>query len=396
MLLFPYTLSTKTTKMMANKATSQKTIAQQRQSLLFMVAAGIVLGTIGSLVNRAWASVVGTAVLLGVFGAYNNVLKRNSGIISGLMAGGLIGLVMALLSVAWGGAIESVTHGALFGLLRGLAVGIVVGLLTKAPADTEDAWYTRLFLIFGSIGVGALLGGGVGFVAGAVLGLIFYVPGGAILSLLLGSLIGGYLGTYYRSQRTILIGAGSGLILAAISILFRGALAGIVLGALAGALAPMLLVASIGAYGGLTSRGFKAMLTEAAEAPAEMIQQGAVPFLAPAMLIGLIVGAAAAGIDGILALIISLALIGIMLGVLGELEGRPNNKVTVGKMIEMVIIGSDDWPVAEVKNQMIGSRQKTAVTGAMVGVTLGLISATLGIILGQILLLLVQNILLSP
>ncbi len=376
---------------MADNVSPFKTRSKQWQSLLFMVLTGLVLGVIGSLVNRAWASVVGTAVLLGVFGAYNNVLKRNTGIISGLIAGGLIGLFIAILSFAWGGEIENVLHGAFFGLVRGLVIGIVVGLLTRAPAHKDDQWYSKLFLLVGSIAVGALLGGGVGLVAGTVLGLILYMPGAVLLALLLGGIIGGYFGSYYDTRQAMLIGAGSGAALALLAVSFQGALAGIVLGGMAGALAPMLLVASIGAYGGLTSRGVKAMLVEAAEAPAEMIQQGAVPFLAPAVVVGIIVGAAAAGTDGVLALTISLALLGMMLGVLGELEGRPNNKVTMRKMIELVIIGSDDWPIDEVKNRVIGTHRKTAVTGAIIGVSVGLISAGLGIILGQILLLLIQN-----
>ena len=377
--------------MMADNVSPFKTRAKQWQSLLFMVLTGLVLGLIGSLVNRAWASAAGTAVLLGVFGAYNNVLKRNTGIISGLIAGGLIGLFIAILSFAWGGEIESVLHGAFFGLARGLVIGIVVGLLTRAPTHKDDKWYSKLFLLVGSIAVGALLGGGVGLVAGTVLGLILYMPGAALLALLLGGVIGGYFGSYYDTRQAIWIGAGSGAALALLAILFQGALSGIILGGMAGALAPMLLVASIGAYGGLTSRGVKAMLVEAAEAPAEMIQQGAVPFLAPAIVVGVIVGAASAGTDGVLALTISLALIGMMLGVLGELEGRPNNKVTMRKMIELVIIGSDDWPIDEVKNRVIGTHRKTAVTGAVIGVGVGLISTGLGIILGQILLLLIQN-----
>lgn len=356
-----------------------------------MVSAGIILGIVGSLVGQAWGSVLGTAVLLGVFGTYNNILKRNTGIVSGLVAGGLIGLFIAILSFAWGGEIESILHGAYFGLVRGLVIGVVVGLLTKAPADKGDKWYTKLFLVVGSTAVGALLGGGVGLVTGIILGLILYLAGGALLALLLGGIVGGYLGSYYCTRQATLIGVGSGAGLGLLSVLLKGALAGIVLGGMAGALTPMLLVASIGAYGGLTSRGVRAMLVEAAEAPAEMIQQGAVPFLAPAIVVGIIVGAAASGTEGVLALTISLALIGMMLGVLGELEGRPNNKVTMRKMIELVIIGSDDWPVDEVKNRVIGTHRKTAVTGAAVGMGVGMISAALGIILGQILLLLIQN-----
>ncbi len=377
--------------MMADNVFPSKTRATQWQSLLFMALIGLVLGLIGSLAGRAWASAVGASVLLGVFGAYNNVLKRNTGIISGLIAGGLIGLFIAVFSFVWGGEIESVLHGASFGLARGLAIGVLVGLLTKAPAHQGDEWYTKLFLLAGSVAIGALLGGGVGLVAGIVLGLILYMPGAALLALALGSVIGGYFGSYYRARQAILVGAGGGAVLALAAFFSQGAPAGIILGGMAGALAPMLLVASIGAFGGLTSRGVKAMLVEAAEAPAEMIQQGAVPFLAPAIVVGVIVGAAAAGIDGALALTVTLALIGMMLGVLGELEGRPSNKVTVRMMIESVIIGSDDWPIDEVKNRVIGKRRKTAVTGAIIGVSVGLFSVGLGVILGYILLLLIQN-----
>ena len=373
--------------MMADNVSPFKISAKQWQSLLFMGATGLALGLVGSLADRNWASVAGAAVLLGVFGAYNNILKRNTGIMSGLTAGGLIGLSIALLSFTWGSEIENIPQSAFFGLARGLVVGIVVGLFTKAPADPGDKWYTKLFLIAGSVVIGGVLGGGVGLVAGAILGLIWPLAGGPLLALFLGSVVGGYLGFYYRSRQAALIGAGSGAALALAGILLKGGLSGLILGGIAGALAPMLLVALIGAYGGLAGRGVRAMLVEAVEAPAEIIQQGAVPFLAPAIVVGSIVGAAASGADGILVLTISLALLGMMLGVLGELDGRPDNKVTIRRMVELVIIGSDDWPVGEAKNRVVGTHRKMAIVGAITGVVAGIFSAGLGVLLGQILLL---------
>jgi hypothetical protein len=156
-----------------------------------------------------------------------------------------------------------------------------------------------------------------------------------------------------------------------------GAMAGVALGVVTGALAPMLLVAVIGAFGGLSSRGVKAMLVEAAEAPAEMLRQGAFPFLAPAIMVGIIVGTAASGATGLIALPICLAILGILLAVFSEVDGRIASNLNARTLVEMVILGADDLPIMAVPQKLIEDG-KTAVLGALWGLLLGGISATAG------------------
>jgi hypothetical protein len=302
---------------------------------------------------------------------------------SGLIAGGIAGIVVGEAGYLLGGIPESVGQAALFGLVRGMLLGAIAGLLTRARPDEGDSASVSLFLTFGSIVVGAFLGAGVGLVTGLLLGIVGLAWWGALVSLLLGVVVGGYLGSYFQVRQAIFSGAIIFGIVAFVSTFIQGAFAGLVLGMLAGALTPMLVVAAIGFFGGLTSRGLKAGVVEAVEAPEEMIQQGAVPFLAAAMLVGIIVGAAASGAGAVVSLAVTLAAIGMLLGVIIEVERRQINRLTVRRLIEMIMLGSDRWPLVEMGELISGNNRRTAVIGAVIGAVLGIVGAILGILIGQ-------------
>jgi len=371
---------------MAKQSSGDESTQQKVYDLFFLAFIGFCLGILGSVVNRTAVSMVGAALMLGLFGAYSNVLQKNVGLISGLTAGGIMGLTIGVIGFLLGGKINDVGQGALFGLIRGVIIGAVVGGITRAQPDPKDKLPTKLFLFMGSVFVGAVLGAGVGLVSGVVLGFTQLGWWGKLIAALVGLVVGGYLGSYYHRTRSVVTGALVGMLLALTASVVGGAVAGVVLGMMTGAISPMLLVAAIGAYGGLTSRGLKAMLIEASEAPTEMLLQGAVPFLAPAVMVGLIVGTAASGAGGIIALPICLGSIGMLLGVLGEIEGQYSNRVTVRKIVEMIIIGADEWPISQVSRLVTGADRRLILKGIAVGSSLGLVFAGLGVFVGQQLL----------
>ena len=355
--------------------------SRRLHTVLFMLLIGAWFGVMGALLERQVASLLSAALLLALYGAYVDVLKSRRGIMSGLVVGMIIGVIIGLLSYFTVSDIQSVGEGAMFGLFRGLVIGGIVGYITRAHADKGDHWFTAVFLLVGSVFLGAVLGASVGLVSGVLLSLIQFALWGKALAVILGAIVGGYLGTYYKERRSMMIGAIGGMILAAISVLIGGSFAGVVLGMMSGALAPIMLMGAIGLYGG-SSRGLMAMLVEALEAPSDMIQQGAVPFLAPSVIVGIIVGTAATGAGGMLALTVSLAAIGLLLGVIRELEGHANNRVTMRKMIELVILGEDDWPVDEMIKSLKGANRNVAIVGAITGVIVGAISSAFGVFLG--------------
>jgi len=368
---------------MIDKVSTSGSESNTWRNFLFILVVGLCLGLIGGFFQVAVGSVLGAALLLTLYGAYNNVMSRNSGLMSGLIAGGIVGLVVGSVGFLLGGLPEDIAQAALFGLVRGMLIGAIIGLITRARPDDGDAASIALFLVGGSIVVGALLGAIVGLVAGFFLGIIKYDWWGVFVALALGTLVGGYLGSYFQTQRAILSGAIIFGISAGLSTFLQGTLQGLLIGMLGGASAPMFVVAAIGFTGGLTSRGFKAGLIEASEAPAEMIQQGAVAFLAPAMLIGIIVGAAATGEEGLIALTVVVAIIGMMMGVIMEIEKRQTSRVTIRRLIEMIMLGSGRWPIEEVVKRVSGKNWRTAVGGAVYGLLLGVAGAIVGILLGQ-------------
>ncbi len=362
---------------------SLTTFAKSRRlhTVLFMLMMGAWFGVMGALLEQEIGSLVGATVLLALYGAYVDVLKSSRGVMSGVVAGAVIGVIIGVLSYFSVSDIQTVGEGAMFGLLRGLVIGGIVGYITRAHPDEGDHWFTAVFLVVGSIFLGAVLGAAVGLVSGALLSLIQFALWGKAFAVVLGGIVGGYLGTFYKETRSMMSGAIGGMIIAAVSVLIGGAIAGVILGMMSGALAPIMLMAAIGFYGG-SSRGFKAIFVEAVEAPADMIQQGAVPFLAPSVIVGIIVGTAASGGSGMLALTVTLAVIGLLLGVIRELEGHANNRVTMRKMIELIILGEDTWPVEEVTGSLKGENRQTAVMGAVTGIVVGVLSAGLGVWLG--------------
>lgn len=338
---------------------------------------------VGGFLEKPVGSVLGAALLLCLFGAYNSVMSSNRGLMSGLVAGGIIGLVVGGLGFLLGEIPDTLGQIVLFALVRGMLVGAVIGFITRARPDEGDSAWVALFLTGGSIVLGAFLGASVGLVAGILMGVISYAWWGVLIALALGTIIGGYLGTYFQTQRAILYGAAIFGGTAVVSTFLQSALQGLLIGMLAGASTPMLLVAGIGFLGGLTSRGLKAGMVEAAEAPSEMIQQGAVAFLAPAVLIGIIVGAAASGAEGLIALSVTIAMIGMMMGVIIEIEKRQTNRLTISRLIEMIVLGSDRWPIEEIVGRVSGKNRRTAVIGAVMGLFIGSVGAIGGVFLGQ-------------
>ena len=343
---------------------------------------GLAFGGIGGWVGDMWAGVSGTAVLAGLFSAYNRLLKRNEGLFSGLIVGVLLGGVVGLMGIIFPGHISDIRSGITFAVLRGFLIGAVIGLISRAEYDKNDNLPTRIFLFVGSIFLGAVLAAGVGLITGSILGVIAQISLGVLIATTGGAIVCGYIGAYKNRPRSTLLGLLGGAILGLGGFVLGGAFGGLILGAISGAFAPMLLVSSISAFGGLTSRGFKAMIVEALEAPKEMMEQGAVPFLVPAVITGGIIGAAAAGPASLITLPAGLGLLGMAFGAFGDIDSRPDSRVTPRSIIEMGMMGTTSWPVGRVIQQLTSSRRQ-AIAGAGVGVLIGIVGSSLGYVAGQ-------------
>ncbi len=378
--------------MQSNSQPFPSNILKRLPDLLFMALVALVLGALGGWLDKAGVAVVGTVVLLGTFNAYNQILKNNSGIESGLVAGALIGISVGLIGWLLTGTIDSPVDGLLFGLGRGALVGAIVGAITRANSDENDSQQTKVLIFGGSILFGVVLGGVIGIMAGWFIGLIGDSGTSSLIrAAIMGALFGAAIGSYFGERRWLALGAFLGASLALVSLLLGGSFAGVILGAIAGSFAPITLVSGIGAFGGLTSRGVKAMVVEALEAPTEMLEQGAVPFLAPALMIGAIVGAMATGPGSILALTLVFALLGLFFGILREVNGNIIHRVTVQSIVEMAILGAEAWPLKKLVQQLRGA-QRQVLLGTAVGVVLAAFIGILGVITGQFLIALLNGV----
>ena len=369
---------------MVTNSSKPDTKVIKTQDVLFMVLISLFLGVLGGLVNKSVTAIIWAIILVGIWRAYSHVTMKSRAILSGLLVSGGLGTVVGTVGWLLGGSIYDVGSGALFGLGRGVLIGTAVGIVTRANSEESDTQQTKFLIIGGSILLGIVLGGLVGLTAGIILGLIGDGISGAIGATIAGSILGASIGTYFKEVRWIAVTATILAILAAMSVLLGGAVAGIVVGAISGSFAPILLVSSIGAFGGLTGRGLKAMIIEALEAPIEMMEQAAVPFLVPALVIGMIVGAVSVGAAGILALTITFALLGLFLGIMGELLGN-RSKVTIRSMIEAAMLGAETWPIRRVI-RIVANEPKRAAIGAGIGASVALVGGLGGVWLAQLIL----------
>jgi hypothetical protein len=360
------------------------------QDILFMVFIGLVLGLLGGLVQKAILGIIWAAILVGIWGAYSQVMVNNVPLIRGVIVGGGLGTAVGIIGWLLAGNIHGIGSGALFGLLRGMLIGVAVGIVTRANSEENDSQRTKVLITGGSILLGLVLGGLVGLTAGVILGFIGEGLIGAIRATIVGAILGATVGSYLKEIRWVAAAAATLSILAAASVLIGGAFAGIVIGGISGSFAPILLVSGIGAFGGLSSRGFKAMIVEALEAPMEMMEQGAVPFLASALIIGMIVGAMSAGPTGIMALTITFAVLGLFFGILGEINGGNSNRVTLRSMVETAMLGAETWPIRRVVER-VTKEPRQAVMGMGIGAGTAIVGGVVGAWLSRLLL----NLLLS-
>ena len=369
---------------MATDSSDPRTKIISLQDTLFMVLIGVYLGLLGGLMQKSVVSVIWAALLVGIWRVYNRLMVSNKAMAIGLVMGGGLGTAVGVVGWLLGGTIHDVSSGALFGLIRGVLVGIAVGFITRAKSEENDTQQTKILIIGGSILLGLVLGGLVGLAVGIILGLIGTEMQGAIWAAVAGAILGATIASYFKNTLWMALAAFILAVLAAISNLLGGAVAGIVVGGISGSFAPILLVSAIGAFGGLTGRGLKAMLIEALEAPMEMMEQGAVPFLAPAVIIGMIIGSVSAGVEGILALTIAFAFLGLFFGIFDELSGG-SNRITIRSMIEAAMLGAESWPLSRVLQQ-VKSQSKVAVIAAGIGASIALVGGIAGVALSRLLL----------
>lgn len=343
---------------------------------IFMILIGLAWGALGGFMNVPFSGIFGAIVLATIFGAYSRILDHNRGILNSLATGGVLGALIGALTWFIGGTINDAFSGALFGLIRGAVVGGLIGFITRAESDEKDSLGNKVFLFIGSGFLGTVLGGVVGVTSGAILGVIGGGFTSAIRGTIVGAIVGGYLGSYYKETRWVAISGTIASIVVALSAIVGGASAGVIMGAISGMVVPMLFVAAIGAVGGLTSRGLKAMVVEALEAPTEMLEQGAVPFLMPAVIIGLVVGTAAAEASGLVALSVCLAIVGVAFGVMNEAALGNGVQFTVTSVIQIAMMGTDYLPLGYILHKITDADRQKVWRGAGLGAGLGLVAGT--------------------
>lgn len=339
---------------------------------------GLLLGLMHLVGVSPISLLIAAPVLLGLFQAFNLALRRTQHVRRGLLMGMLMGVLVGGVGLALDGAIVNVGSGVMWGSALGFGLGAVVGLVSRVAYNDQDTFQAKLFLFAGSIGLGAGLGAGVGLITGLILGGIAQSWAGTFLALLAGGVVGGYLGSYFHQSYWIAVGVVAAVAVTAVSISLGGAFAGLVLGSIAGSFAPILLVAAIGAAGGLLARGLRAMVVEALEAPTEMLEQGASPYLLPAVVTGGVVGAMTAGPDGLVVLAAAFGLLGLLFGGIIALSGRPGSIVTIRSLVEMAMIGGDDWPFGRTVGVIFRENGRRALVGVAVGGVLSLAGAVSG------------------
>lgn len=357
----------------------------------FMLWAAMFLGALGAATSSLWVCLLSAGLLLGIFGAYDRILMQNAGLKRGLFAGSVLGAFVGTVGLFLGGEISDMRSGAVLGTTLGICLGGVIGIVSRAEFDEGEGFFSKAFLFVGSIALGAFLAGTVGLFAGVFLGLVAQLQWGWLAGILAGMVVGAYLGNGFKRYRFGWLGALVGGGITAVSLLVGDAFAGLVLGAIAGCLAPMSFVALIGAVGGLTARGFKAGIIEALEAPSEILEQGAVPFLLPAVITGAIVGTSGSGPEGLVVITAALALIGMLFGAFGDMNGRSGQQVTFRSVVEMALMGVDEWPVRRVVRQVVGPSRRQAIWGGLLGLAVGLAGSGLGFALVLFLLDLIQS-----
>jgi len=345
-----------------------------------LAALGFFFGTLGGGVDAPLSALVSATLLLGFFNVYYQQLVHSVGLVRGLIFGAMLGALAGALGTFTGRTLVDLSSGAVFGAALGFCLGALVGLISRATDDENDSMAARLFLFVGSIFLGALLGAEVGLLVGLFLGAVAQSAWGSLLALVLGATVFGYLGSYMHQTRLVIGGMLGGLGLTAVSLSLHGPVGGLLLGAIAGTFVPMLLVAVIGAAGGLLGRGLKAMVVEAFEAPSDMLQQGAVPFLLPAMITGGIIGASAGGPGGLVVITAVLALLGMGLGAVRDIDGRLGATVTIRSLVETAMMGADDWPIRRVITAVAKANPRAILLSFLTGGALGFLGATLALL----------------
>lgn len=376
---------------MTNSESSQVNRSINLADVAFMLWAAMFLGALGAATSSLWVCLLSAGVLLGIFGAYDRILTQNTGLKRGLFAGSVLGAFVGTVGLFLGGEISDMRSGAVLGTILGICLGGVIGIVSRAEFDEGEGFFSKAFLFVGSIVLGAFLGGAVGLFAGVFIGMVVQLHWGWLVGILAGMVVGGYLGDSFKRRRSGLLGAMAGGGITAVSLLIGGAFAGLVLGAIAGCLSPMSFVALIGAVGGLTARGFKAGVVEALEAPSEILAQGAVPFLLPAVITGAIVGTSGSGPEGLVVITAALALIGMLFGAFGDMNGRSGQQITLRSVVEMALMGVDEWPVRRVIQQVVEQRRRQAIGGGILGLVVGFVGSGLSFALVVFLLGLIQS-----